>query len=216
MKHFISILLITSLFYFAFGQSIAISNDGTIVQLNDDGTWSKQIEVKIANSIFRNTKWGMSIEDVKKVEKLTISFENNDSLFVETSINGLICDSIYIFADNKLVRGRYFFKENHSNLNNYINDYMSIQELLTMKYGKPIDENQIWRDDLYKEDSDNWGMAIASGRMFFYSDWETEDTIIHQEIWGDNYEIKHTIDYTSKKLGDLEDLIRNKKAMDKL
>ena len=59
-------------------------------------------------------------------------------------------------------------------------------------------------------------MAIATGKMYYYSNWETLDTELSLQLWGDNYEIKHLVEYTSRELGFLEDQEKMKEAQEKL
>jgi len=210
---FILLLISGSLIW---GQETAITSSGNIVILNEDGTW-KLLKNEIDKSIsFRKSTWGCSKEIVKAQEDKEIIYEDDDAIIYKGSISNLECSIIFIFTSEKLIRGRYYFDENHSNTNSYIDDYQLIKKLLIEKYGNPKEDEQIWKNDLYKDDYTGWGMAISLGHMYYYAKWETDQTEIFIQLYGDNYKIKHVIDYTSKALGALEDEISNAKAKEEL
>jgi len=202
--------------HFSWAQETAITESGKKVLLNSDGTW-KYIEISEKNgATFRKVPWGLSKEDVKKIENKEVAYENDKALWYSTSLAGLKCSAIYVFAADKFIRGRYYIDESHSNNNDYIDDYDKLKQLLKEKYGEPLEDKQIWKDDLYKNDYSEWGIAVASGKMFYYATWENEDSKIEIQLWGDNFRVKETIDYTSKIFGDLENQLNNQKAKDDL
>jgi hypothetical protein len=198
------------------GQEVATTISGQSVILNKDGTW-KYVELDIdGKKTFRKVSWGCSKEDVKSTEDKEIFYETDDAIFYKGTISGLNCTIIYIFANNMLVRGRYYYDEAHSNKNSYIDDYQLIKKLLIEKYGNPNEEEQIWKNDLYKDDYSGWGMAISLGHMYYYANWKINQTNISDQLYGDNYEVKHIIDYTSIEFGELEDEIKKAKAKEDL
>ena len=216
MKKSIAIFVMFLIYISLWSQETVLTSEGKAVILNKDGTWKYIVISTKDNAAFRKAIWGSSKEDIKKLETNEIAHESDDAIFYKTSIWGLDCSAIYIFADNKLVRGRYYFTPDHTNKTDFIDDFKKMKSLLTEKYGDPIDDQQIWKNDLYKDDPDNWGMAVATGEMYCFANWETESTDISIQLWGDNFEIKHIIDYTSKVYGNLEDQINKEKAKDEL
>ncbi len=86
---------------------------------------------------FRTSDWGASITVVKTNEKLKVIDENSTLLAYETTISSIKTIIGYLFTEGKLTTGRYLATEEHSNKNDYINDYNTLKDLLEKKYGKP-------------------------------------------------------------------------------
>ncbi len=155
----------------------------------------------------------MNQEQVKEAEKeLEIVSDYEIILSYEDRILELDCSIIYFFAGEKLVRTKYFFTEKHSNKNDYITDYDTLRTALSKKYGEPLYSNRRWVNDLYKDDPQDWGLAISLGHMEDYTKWETLQTGIFLILYGHNYEIFLEIGYTGKELAELEE----KKGLDVL
>lgn len=182
----------------------AVTTDGKSVLLYEDGKWefNKKVE-KTSGFSFRKTNWGMSKSQVKTTEDGKI-LRNDHLLAYEGDVAGLDTLIVYIFIDNKLVRAKYIFIEKHSNRTDYISDYSSIKKILNKKYGEPVDDKTYWKNDLYKNDYQDWGMALAVGHLSKYSNWKFSDTEVWLSITGDNYEISHSAEYSSVKLAGLE------------
>ena len=92
---------------------------------------------------FRDTTWGMSKDQVIALHETAPEYNEDDTLGWTSSVAGKDCFIFYIFAENKLARAAYMFNEQHSNRNNYINDYNEIKQLLQDKYGAPSDDKKI-------------------------------------------------------------------------
>ena len=150
---------------------------------------------------FRETTWGMSKEQVKATEDGKPGIEDDAGLAYKATINGKEFACTYSFLEGKLYAGGYIFIGEHANENLYIDDYEELKETLTKKYGKPkMDFPGVWNNDLYKDDKSNWGKAISMGHLEYGALWETSTTRIDFLLWGDNYNIKLALYYTSKEL----------------
>ena len=155
---------------------------------------------------FRKTIWGMTKDEVKSTENNEIIDEDLGSteevIVYKDQISSFDCFVGYIFVENKLASAGYYINEEHSNKNAYIDDYEKLKDLLSKKYGNPIRDDVIWRDDLYKEDKVDWGLAISIGDLTYQASWETPTTEIELLLSGDNYNIELVIKYVSKELKD--------------
>jgi len=152
---------------------------------------------------FRVANWGDSKQSVVKREGVPDTDNDPDYYGFPDEIVSHPCTVLYKFTDNKLSSGFYSFNIVHSNDNMFINDYQEIVDLLTSKYGEPIEggrDNTIWFNDLYQDDYDEWGHAISAGHLIFISKWETINSDISCMLSGDNYVIKLSIMYHSKTL----------------
>lgn len=200
---FLLLLLITNLF--AENSQTAVTNSGEKVILYDSGIWEYAPEQIIENFNFRKSVWGMTKQNVIDSENSEPIHETDVALFFEVSVANMEAWAIYIFSQQQLVRSKYYFIEDHTNDNLYIDDYNNLVEILTSKYGDPIDSTTYWSDDLYKSDYSDWGFAISLGDMYMRTDWSTDETLVSSNIGGDGYEIEVEIYYESYNLAHLED-----------
>jgi hypothetical protein len=149
---------------------------------------------------FRTIDWGMTRDQIKSTETIQPDFENDKILAYKVKIAGFSAILVFNFISDKCINGRYLIQEKHSNNNLYIEDYNKLKVLLNKIYGEPQNDEVIWKDDLYKDKPDDYGMAICAGQLIYYSIWENEETEITMELSGDNYEVNHfVIFYDSKK-----------------
>jgi hypothetical protein len=173
-------------------------------------------ELGVGSSDFRKVNWGMSMELVKRSEtaKFYPEEETDQILIYRTNIASLETFLSYYFVKDSLVKAKYLLDEKHSNKNLHINDFKTLKSKLKEKYGSPDDEDVIWRNDLYKDDSKDWGLAVSLGHLLYYATWETNGASIIVLLDGDNYTIRNQIEYISKKYGYLIDEQNKKKALD--
>jgi len=147
---------------------------------------------------FRKTTWGMNKEQVKATEDRKADYEENAMLFYKVKIFGGSYYCFYSFLEDTLYNGGYVFTEEHANKNLYINDYIEFKGILTKEYGKPTMDEINWKNDLYKDDKSEWGMAISVGDLEYLAFWETLNTKIGLMLDGTNYEISLILSYDSK------------------
>lgn len=161
------------------------------------------------NYEFRKTRWGMSIDEVKASENSKFEAEDQDSISYSNNIGGLNTYITYFFSDNQLYMAGYTFNETHVNDNFYITDYNKIKEILIRKYGKPKNEDEIWTNNLYKNNPENYGLAVSVGHLSYWIDWENPSTKIKLALYGDNFNTRHVLRYESIKLKPLVDSKEN-------
>ncbi len=150
------------------------------------------VETEPINYDFRNISWGMTIEEVRASESQQPSGEDDETLIYDNvDVGGFDATLVYFFSNDSLFSGGYFIEDNeHTNQNLYIDDYNSLKEKYTQKYGDPITDDITWFDDLYKDSPSDYGLAIAVGDLAYYAEWEYEGTSIKMLLSGDNYEIE--------------------------
>jgi hypothetical protein len=158
---------------------------------------------------FRKTKWAMTSAQVRATEPEKPDNETQKGpktfLFYHDTVSGLSCHVLYIFAYDKLVRAKYIVTDKHTNMTDYLSDYRTLSEALATKYGSPKENDVLWKNDLYKNDPQDWGMAVAVGHLSMYTKWETSTTIIFLSLSGENYKISLDVEYSSKEMDSLED-----------
>jgi hypothetical protein len=146
---------------------------------------------------FRRTLWGMSMEDVMSSEEGSFDKSDNILAYNDKYIGGKKCVIGYVFSKGMLVRAKYIFEESHSAKNLYLVDYQFISKILTTKYSTSSKENSTWLNDLYKDNIQKYGMAISAGHYSKSKQWNLTRSTIFHSLFGDNYEIKHIIEYSS-------------------
>lgn len=145
---------------------------------------------------FRNTYWGMSKEAVKQAEKTELSAEDESAiLYSNVNAAGFSADLFYQFDGGALVSGAYMISETHTDYNAYIEDYENSKEALIEVYGTPQKDGVTWSNDVFKQDEQYYGMAVAYGYLSYTSVWITETSTITLGLNGDNFEISHVILY---------------------
>jgi len=163
---------------------------------------------------FRNSRWGMKKDKVLSTEKNKPKDVGTRGQYFIALYTGEITDLkanyLYWFLDDVLVQGGYVLREEHSNENEYINDYNKIKEILTRKYGSPIKSDSFWFNDLYKNNPQRYGFALSIGHLGFESKWETDRTLIRLTLKGDNSDIDSSLVYTSKLYKELIDKAKEK------
>jgi len=165
---------------------------------------------------FRSIEWGKNPQVVKESEKLELLSEDDGLLMYETDISGLKLIVGYLFTSDKLTTGRYLSNDNHSNKNDYITDYKLLKNLLEKKYGSPLEDEIVWKNDLYRDDYSEWGFAISLGHLYYYSKWSNNSSDITIILSGENYEITLLIEFKSKNLKDFEKEEKEKVDLDNL
>ena len=170
---------------------------------------------KPAKTHFRGAYWGTSMQEVKATltDKDEITENDDEILIIKNSdTNDYII--AYWFVDDKLTHGVYMYDEDHYNKNLYLDEYEKMQSILIEKYGAPELNEWIWSDDLYKDDVQDYGMAVSLGHLTGITDWKiggmfyntepesNEDSVpiitnIRLGIMGDNFKIGIAICYYS-------------------
>lgn len=181
-----------------------INSKGQRILLKDDNTWSIVENTASSNMAFRKSNWGMSKDEVLGIESGVPKYKSDTVLVYADKVAGFPTDVLYIFAKDKLVRAKYLFTQEHSNKTEFISDFNKIKTSLRDKYRDPKNDRQIWKNDLYKSEPTEWGMAIAVGHLNYYTLWGNPETSIFLYLDGENFEITLGIEYSSIVLGDLE------------
>ena len=152
---------------------------------------------------FRNTNWGITSEQVKMLESAKLVLDNGRMLSYESVVGGLPCQIVYIFVNDQLVNGHYFFKSPQGNDNAPIESYDKLKKSISEKYGTPVLDDAKWKSDTYKGQSDKVGLAIKSGQLTLAAEWGTPSSEVWLFLAGENSQIKLSMKYVSKLLGGL-------------
>lgn len=152
---------------------------------------------------FRNTNWGITSDQVKMLENSKLVLDNGKMLSFEGIVGGLPCQIVYIFVNNQLVNGHYFFNTPQRDDNASLQEYDKLKRAIAEKYGTPRLDDAKWKKDTYKGQSDKVGIAIRSGELSLAAEWETPSTEVWLFLAGENSQIKLSMKYVSKLLAGL-------------
>ena len=153
---------------------------------------------------FQNAIWGLSKSEVKLTEAYDPSGEDESSLIYSRKVLGINALVGYIFANNKLVRGKCMFQSQYASSNDYITYYNKIKTVLEKKYGKARADKIIWNNDYYKGSTKDWGLAVSKGYLVYLSSWDTKKSGISLSLSGTDNKINLWLEYKSKALAGLE------------
>jgi len=181
-------------------QIAAVTESGKKVILSSSGTWEYAPIIPFSDFDFRNTRWGMTREEVHTIE--TAKFINTDDdyyiAFKEDLTKTDEAQLLYFFANNLLVRTKYY-------LGNYTSDYQYSDyhdyiKLLTKKYGEPIYDKEIGeigRDENFDE-------AFQDKKVYLQGKWDDGRTEIKCTMERTEYTNIIDIQYRSLDLMQLE------------
>jgi len=169
---------------------------------------------------FRKANWGMTQAQVVATESTKPSLVDGRGGEVVVRYDsfifaGMACRLVYIFAGDKLVRAKYVFQREHSDKNDFLGDFTTVDPFLVEKFGKPSAEHVFWKNDLYKDEPRNYGLAASMGHLQYLTRWKDLRTVISHVLTGDNHVITHEIEYVSVELEQLEDQVLQEQAKKK-
>jgi hypothetical protein len=150
---------------------------------------------------FRNTKWGMTKEEVTASEiKMDPVEINKNTIRYKTQILGKNVELIYLFSQNRLVKTAYKLDDNYLNSRHFLNTYSRFKAALTQKYGPPKEESTNWLNDTFRNVSNKKGLALSLGHTEYFANWETAISRIGIRMKEENYYVICLIEFWSKEL----------------
>lgn len=153
--------------------------------------------IKAQDFDVRNVNWGMSISEVKKTENLILEAETKEFLAYKSKIIGFETMIYYVFKNNRLSQVLYSFNQKNTVKNQYIIDYKLIKNAIKEKHGEPLNYQEKWIDDLYKDDPNQYGMAVAVGALSYKTEWQNARTKIGLMLSGNNFDFSLSCAYFS-------------------
>lgn len=149
------------------------------------------------DDLIRGFVWGLSPEIIKEYEKGTFVGETEDGdLFFLDKIFGVRSTIGYLFKDKKLSKITVFNEKFYSQPQDRITDLLTLQAILTNRYGEPSREDFIWQNDVEKNFPNNWGWAIYTGDLAIRILWQTKtENIFINLMTKEQYEPKFSLTY---------------------
>jgi hypothetical protein len=184
-------------------------SDMTSRNSNSAEALMKEIQT-IAKRDFRKANWGMPRDKVKWTEADDPIGEKDSAIVYSRQFAGMDALMGYVFEEDKLVKAKYMFQQQHSDLNDYITDYNNLKKALEKKYGKAKREKTLWSNGLYMKIPAEWGKALSLGYLTYLSYWDTKNTQISLLLKGEDSKIDFWLEYKSKALANLEEKVTKK------
>ena len=177
--------------------SIAWANPGdvsappTLTIPFDEETDAVQAEVTRQVLTFMQTMqahWGQRPEALRlSVAGLVERDEEGKLIYLRNLSDHGVLEG-YEFHHESLVRGQYILLQRPINgLNEFIEYYRTLKELLTAQYGDPTNDQTVWDNDLYQPVPDYWGVAVLIGHLHYHAVWETAEGTITLELTGNRH-----------------------------
>ncbi|MBM2840445.1 MAG: hypothetical protein HW412_973, partial [Bacteroidetes bacterium] len=87
----------------------------------------------------------------------------------------------------------------------HFQDYEKLKGAISAKYGPPRLDDATWKDDTYRGNAQKVGFALRSGHLQLAAEWETPATEVWLFLGGENSQIKLSMKYVSKLLGNIKE-----------
>lgn len=132
--------------------------------------------------------WGQHPEALRRsVAGLVELDEEGKLVYLRNLSNHGVLEG-YEFRHESLVRGQYILLQRPINgLNEFVEYYRTLKELLTARYGDPTSDQTVWDNDLYQPIPDYWGVAVLIGHLHYHAAWETPEGAITLELTGNRH-----------------------------
>ncbi len=153
---------------------------------------------------FRSLNWGMDLTKVKSLETCKLVSEHPSRIYYDCTIADIKGQIVYTFTTTDLLmRAKYFFTPEYTNINFYLKDYKLFQELLTKKYGTPTQNNIVTINKTTLAENE-WASNLLSGNLRLETVWKTGRTDIFLTVskFNDQYVIQ--IDYISPEMSKVD------------
>jgi len=137
---------------------------------------------------FRNTRWGMSKEDVLASESGEPVVQTDTQIGYFTEILDKNIYMAFILENQHLISALYALRDMRENLDDSFKDFEDFKKILTMKYGEPnAGQGDIWADPSFGDedglktlllDRSKYEEALNQGEILHAAMWKTDKTWI--------------------------------------
>jgi len=181
---------------------------------------SMSVQAKLSwseNYTFRNTRWGMTAEEVIASElKLDPIGKSENLVKYQTQVLGKNVELVYLFAQNKLIGASYRLDDNYINSEHFVAAYLKFKAALAQKYGPAKKKETNWLNNVYRNRNNKRGLALSLGHVEYLAIWETPDTMINCSLKEDKYYILCSLEYWSKEFAGLHQEVKKENKLDPL
>lgn len=127
---------------------------------------------------FRGTKWGMSMEEVKKIELKKPEVETDDSLTYTGRFKNLLTYYNFKFKDDKLYRAGVVYSTKQKSAADYMNTYQDTMKEIIAAYGEPVIDGEQKTSPDAVIDPDKKAEAVCKGDLMMAAQWNLPRSIV--------------------------------------
>lgn len=142
----------------------------------------KKVQTKKGNMV-RNLNWGMSIDEVRLLEKSKLIDDNLGLTYLDT-IDGQPFKINYNFRSNELNMMRMDYVLDYEDYNEYLTKYEDLKKELNNQYGNAIKYEEDWKDNSIKGHKNRYGYAISREKLIIRTIYENEFSKIFLVLLG--------------------------------
>jgi hypothetical protein len=127
---------------------------------------------------FRKTKWDMDSTQVKKAEKSMLVLSKENYLVYDGKLGDWNTRIYYYFNKyNQLFHTAYFITLDTQNPQTYVNVFLLLQDLLTIKYSVPYNK-KFYTINGKVISQDEWASNLVSNNLNLETSWRTSNSDI--------------------------------------
>jgi len=136
---------------------------------------------------FRNAKWGMTKDEVKASEKLSLSEEQPEVVTYVGELGGKPAIIGYVFnAEGRLMRAGYLVDNYDIPPKEYVAAFEKAKKDMGVRLGKTSAEGMEWASGVQDEtDPEKFGEAACAGRLQYAASWINDRTAINLMLNGE-------------------------------
>lgn len=172
---------------------------------------------------FNGHEWGAGKDEVMSQElpenpvegvDYTVGMSGNLILIPGQKVLDYSAQGMYIFDDDyKLMEGVYYLTEDRDDYNAYYDDYCTLLDSYTEKYGEPYSTEENWEDPKYKNTPELTGLYVSVGWASFNTVWmDEEGDRLTLYLTGDSGKVDTMITYESAAFIAMSEDARSNKA----
>jgi uncharacterized protein YdeI (BOF family) len=121
---------------------------------------------------FRGTQWGMTVDEVKNVEKFKVVKDDSTALIFSGMVYGHKADVFYSFDESgTLYSGTVKFEVSEKKLADAVSLYKTIKIELTKQLGVPSVDSVLVYDNNIISDTKDETAGLLSGNKVYTTDW---------------------------------------------
>ena len=150
------------------------------------------------NYDFRKTHWGMTMDQVRSSEPNQPISENENVITYKESYLDIPVLLGYIFADGKLVKAGYIFRQGFYEPDLYIESNDNIKLAVIKQLGPPMLDEVKWVDEEKTDELDFSGKAVCQGEVLYLSNWIDGNTFASLRLDSEEGKCRQGLIYESR------------------
>lgn len=139
--------------------------------------------------------WGASMARVLQAQPGTVIVRGADRLITHDRLEALDVATTYRFDDDGLAAVSALSRARHPARDDYIDDFVRLRRQLSARWGAPRIDERAWRNDMFRDQRERWGDAVAAGHLVYYAEWRAGDTEIVMTLKSERLQVSHEVVY---------------------